>query len=94
MSDWHPELDELLEQIATFLKSVELKIEDPTRAPPRPIVEPVTSPPIAKSGGSEREEIMKRVASFKAHQQRTIREREECAASMLNRLRATQETQR
>jgi hypothetical protein len=39
-----------------------------------------------KWGGSEREEIRRRVANFKAHQQRFTREREDYAASTLMRV--------
>jgi hypothetical protein len=39
-----------------------------------------------KWGGSEREEIRRRVANFKAHQQRFTREREDYAASTLIRV--------
>ena len=39
-----------------------------------------------KSGGSEREEIRRRVANFKAHQQRFTKEREDYAASTLMRV--------
>lgn len=39
-------------------------------------------------GGTEREEIMKLVRSFKAHQQRLIREREEYALSILSKMRS------
>jgi hypothetical protein len=39
---------------------------------------------------SEREEIRQRVANFKAHQQRFIRERKDYAASEWNRMLASQ----
>jgi hypothetical protein len=39
-----------------------------------------------KWGGSEREEIRRRVANFKAHQQRFTRDREDYAASTLMRV--------
>jgi hypothetical protein len=39
-----------------------------------------------KLGGSEREEIRRRVANFKAHQQRFTREREDYARSTLMRV--------
>jgi len=39
---------------------------------------------------SEREEIRERVASFKAHQQRFIRERENYASSQWNRMLESQ----
>jgi hypothetical protein len=86
--DRQAELDELFKKTATFVKSVELKVEVPS-VPPRSIVEPVASRPVAKSSGSEREEIVKRVASFRAHQQRLIREREAYAASVLVGLKAS-----
>ena len=35
---------------------------------------------------SERDEIQQRVANFKAHQERLARERENFAASLLNRM--------
>ena len=35
---------------------------------------------------SERDEIRQRVANFKAHQERLIREREDFATSLLNRM--------
>jgi hypothetical protein len=35
---------------------------------------------------SERDEIRQRVANFKAHQERFIREREDFATSLLNRM--------
>jgi hypothetical protein len=88
MDDWQAELEELFKQSTNFVKSVALKIEVP-RVRSRAIVEPVIAPPVAKVTSSEREEIAKRVASFRAHQQRAIREREEYAASVLVRLKAT-----
>jgi hypothetical protein len=88
MKDWQAELEELFKQSTNFVKSVALKIEVP-RVRLRAIVEPVIAPPVAKVTSSEREEIAKRVASFRAHQQRAIREREEYAASVLVRLKAT-----
>ena len=51
---------------------------DETAEPPR--LEPM------KWGGSEREEIRKRIATFKAHQQRFTREREDYALSTLTRV--------
>jgi hypothetical protein len=44
-----------------------------------------------KWDGSEREEITQRVANFKAHQQRFIREREDYARSTLGRMQASQD---
>jgi hypothetical protein len=53
-------------------------VSDETAEQPR--LEPV------KWGGSEREEIGKRVATFKAHQLRFTREREDYAVSTLMRV--------
>jgi len=52
-------------------------VSDEIAEPPR--LEPM------KWGGSEREEIRKRVATFKANQQRFTREREDYAVSTLTR---------
>jgi hypothetical protein len=46
--------------------------------------------PAVKGIESEREEIRQRVATFKAHQQRFIRERKDYAASEWNRMLASQ----
>jgi hypothetical protein len=86
MNDWHTELEELFKRNANFVKSVELKVEA-ARVVPSAIVEPVIAPPVVKVS-SEREEIIKRVASFKAHQRRAIHERETYATSVLVRLKA------
>jgi hypothetical protein len=83
MSDWQAELDALIRQ--TFVLNRSSLIEPP-RTPPREVTDPVVLTPAAKFVGSEREEIAKRVASFRAHQQRAIREREEYAASVLGRM--------
>jgi hypothetical protein len=48
--------------------------------PEQPRLEPM------KWGGSEREEIGKRIATFKAHQQRFFQEREDYALSTLMRV--------
>jgi hypothetical protein len=53
-------------------------VSDETAEQPR--LEPM------KWGGSEREEIRKRIATFKAHQQRFTQEREDCALSTLMRV--------
>jgi hypothetical protein len=43
--------------------------------------------PVGKAASNEREEIGRRLASFKAHQERWTRDREEYANSMLDRIR-------
>ena len=56
---------------------------------PRTIVEPNRMPPV-NLNNSERDEIRQRVANFKAHQQRFIRERKDYAASEWKRMLASQ----
>jgi hypothetical protein len=56
---------------------------------PRTIVEPNRMP--VNWDKSEREEIGERVANFKAHQQRFMREREDYAASALRRMWASRQ---
>lgn len=56
----------------------------PAVAPPRPLSLPPTRP-----GGDFRSEMQARIASFRQHQERFEREREEYCAATLTRLRAT-----
>jgi hypothetical protein len=53
---------------------------------PRTVVEPNRLPPV-NLNNSERDEIRQCVANFKAHQERFAREREDHAASLLERMR-------
>src|SRR6266516_3956834 len=84
MTDWRTDLDEFVKETMAFAKS--LRVEPPM---PRTIVEPDRIPPV-KGIESEREEIRQRVANFKAHQQRFIRERENYASSQWKRTLASQ----
>ncbi len=84
MTDWKTDLDEFVKETMAFAKS--LRVEPPM---PRTIVEPDRIPPV-KGIESEREEIRQRVANFKAHQQRFIREREDYAESEWKRTLASQ----
>jgi hypothetical protein len=52
---------------------------------PRTIIEPNWMPPV-NLNNSERDEIRQRVANFKAHQERFARERDDYAASQLQRM--------
>jgi hypothetical protein len=83
MQDWKADLDRLVEETMAFAKSIHI---EPTM--PRTIVEPNRTPSL-NWRESEREEIGCRVANFKAHQQRFIREREDYAASELKRMQAS-----
>jgi len=85
MLDWKANLDTFVEETMAFAKSV--RVEPAT---PRTIVEPNRIPSVNWME-SEREEIGHRVANFKAHQQRFIREREEYAASEFKRMLASRQ---
>jgi len=84
MADWKTELDSLVKETMAFAKSVRV---EPSM--PRTVVEPNRMPPVNWME-SEREDIRRRVANFKAHQQRFIREREDYAASEWNRMLESQ----
>jgi hypothetical protein len=84
MTNWKSDLDALIDETMAFAKRIHV-------APPMPraIVEPNRMPPISWNK-SEREEIGERVANFKAHQQRFLREREDFVASEWKRMLASQ----
>jgi len=75
MVNWNADLNSLVEETMAFAKSIRV---EPNRMP------------LVNWMESEREEIRQRVANFKAHQQRLIREREDFAASEWNRILASQ----
>jgi|GraSoi_2013_60cm_1033757.scaffolds.fasta_scaffold132334_1 hypothetical protein len=81
MTHLKADLDALLDEATTFAKSV--------RAEPRAVTEPNRMPEVNWATRSEREQIVERVANFKAHQQRLMREREDYAAAELARMRAS-----
>jgi hypothetical protein len=90
MRDWQTELDELSRHATDFVKTVKMKAK-PSAVSARLVFKPASAPFFtAKSG--EREEIMERVARFKEHQQRAIRDREEYATSVLIKMKATPRT--
>jgi hypothetical protein len=80
MTNWKAELDSLVDETMAFVKSVRVE-----PALPRAIVEPNRMPSVNWMS-SEREEIRQRVANFKAHQQRFMREREDFVASEWRRM--------
>jgi hypothetical protein len=94
MSDWKAELEALRAQTDAYAQSVAGKDVRPQHAPPAvaglqsqpEVVETSVLRPI-DWGGSEREEIGRRVAIFRAHQRRVAREREEFASSTIAKLR-------
>ena len=80
MMHWKADLDSLVEETMAFVKSVGV---EPSL--PRNIVEPNRMPSVNWMS-SEREEIRQRLANFKAHQQRFMREREDFVASEWRRM--------
>jgi hypothetical protein len=85
MADWKADLNALFEETGALTKSVQAKASFPPA-----VVEPTRLPPVNWIGGVLREEIEQRVAKFKAHQQRLIRERGNFAESEWKRVRASQ----
>jgi hypothetical protein len=86
MGDWKIELDALVKQTTAFASNVGDNIGR-ERPSPREMVQRIGAKPPDLSS-PEREEIIKRVQSFRAHQQRLIKEREEYAASILLKMRS------
>jgi hypothetical protein len=84
MTNWKADLDALIDETMAFAQRIHV-------GPPRPrtVVEPNRMPPVNWTM-SAREEIGQRVANFKAHQQRFMREREDYAASEWKRMLALQ----
>jgi hypothetical protein len=80
MINWKADLNSLVDETMTLLKSV--RVEPPL---PRTIVEPNRMPSVNWMS-SEREEIGQRVANFRAHQQRFFRERKDFVASEWKRM--------
>jgi hypothetical protein len=80
MADWKADLDAIVNETMALAKGISHE-----RPLPREMVERVGLKPL-DWGGPEREEISRRVANFKAHQQRFIRDREDYAASVLKRM--------
>ena len=81
MVDWKANLDALVEETMAFAESVRVE----RTMMPRTIVEPNRVPSVNWTG-SEREEIGRHIANFRAHQQRFMREREDYAASEFKRM--------
>lgn len=94
MTSWMEERDRLVAQTLAFVQGV--AAAPPFRpapcaaapAPPHP-TQPKLQPasPRMPAPVSERDEIMRRVAAFKAHQHRLIKERETYYASVQSQIR-------
>jgi hypothetical protein len=80
MENWRDDLNSLVDETMTFVKSVR---EPPL---PRTIVESNRTPSV-NWRLSEREEVEQRIANFRAHQERFMREREDYATSLWKRIR-------
>ena len=85
MRDWKSELDALVAEAMAFAGSLKVEIERP-RPQPKQILER-DGLGVPSYGGSERDEIRKRVEGFKAHQERFMRDHEEYADSLLRAIR-------
>jgi len=83
MLDWKADLDTLIEETVAFAKSVRVEPRIP-----RTVVEPNRTPSV-NWAETERNEIGRHIANFKAHQQRFKREREDYAASEFKRMIAS-----
>lgn len=90
MHDWRSELDALVAETMAFAKSLKLEIDRP-KPEPQTVVAPGGLSWL-DYGSSERDEIRKRIESFKAHQERFTREREEYANFLLRRIRPITES--
>lgn len=87
MDNWKAELDALIEETMAFANEI---AKDISRE--RPVsVQPAQPSRIQTLdfGEPERDQIQKRVESFRAHQGRLMRERQDYAASVLSRLRTS-----
>ncbi|MBP0111032.1 hypothetical protein [Bradyrhizobium vignae] len=85
MRDWKSELDALVAEATAFAGSLEVELEQPQ--PQLKEVANLDGLSVPDHGSSQRDQIRKRVESFKAHQERLMREREEYANSLLRRIR-------
>lgn len=83
--DWKAQLNALVTETKAYTESLNWEAGRPRAQPPE-VVERIGLNPL-DYGGSERDEIRKRVENFRKHQERFSREREEYAASILRILR-------
>jgi hypothetical protein len=88
MSDWKAELGALVSETMDFARNLRSQLPVSIAAPERSRPEPVKLEAM-NWGGSERAEIQRRVANFKAHQQHHTRQREDYAASEWKRVLAS-----
>jgi hypothetical protein len=95
MTSWMEERDRLVAQTLAFVQGVAAATPFRSAAPPAvaPVPPhqaqptPLPASPRLPAPVSERDEIMQRVAAFKAHQHRLIKERESYYASVQSQIR-------
>jgi hypothetical protein len=80
MTDWKADLEALVQETTAFQERTRFDLPSP-----RTVVEPNRMPPV-NLNNSESDEIRQRVSTFKAHQERFAREREDFATSQLKRM--------
>ena len=96
---WKKDRDLLIAQTLAFVQSVTAEAtEDESRLEPFPTDEPVTAeppartaPPASAPNTDVREEIRRRVAAFRAHQELFKRDRDEYFKSVLAKARSAAE---
>jgi hypothetical protein len=82
MRNWKADLDAYAGEISVIAKALGIEV-------PTPASSETTQASRVASIGSQRDEIAQHVATFKAHQQRLIKQREGFAARELTRMRAS-----
>jgi hypothetical protein len=95
MTSWMEERDRLVAQTLAFVQGVAAATSFHPAAPPAaaPVsphqakTTPLPAPSRVHAPASDRDEIMRRVAAFKAHQHRLIKERESYYASVQTQIR-------
>jgi hypothetical protein len=93
MNEWTKQCDLLIEETLAFVQgipSVQRAVE--AKEPAKPVQKPVIAKDLEPTDKLEMERtvIQRRVANFKAHQERFEREREEYFATTMATARATQ----
>jgi hypothetical protein len=93
MKLWFRGRDELVEQTLAFVQSVEKPVEPIHVEFPKEAIASIVDEPGSRLG-SERDEIAKRVANFRAHQEKLRVQRDEYCNSVMKITRAKLERSR
>lgn len=97
MADWRTELEALVSETMAFVeanRSQKPAASNVASSPAKPPSESTSESPLDRndvptaigSRSAERDDINRRVGNFRAYQQRLIREREDYAISVLNKI--------